>query len=88
MATEYDKAKSERNARERGLPFSMAEAFDWSSARVEPDERRDYGEPRFVAVGRIEGRVCVMVFTPRGESLRVISLRKANSREVRDYEKA
>jgi hypothetical protein len=50
------------------------------------DTRRDYGETRYIALGHIGDRVHSLVFTPRGDALHVISLRKANRREVRRYE--
>ncbi len=53
-----------------------------SSSRI----RRDYGEQRFQAIGYIDVRLHVLVFPPRGRTLHVISLRKANSREVKRYE--
>ena len=45
------------------------------------DNRKDYGEPRFITVGRLDGRMVVTVWTPRGAARRIISLRKANDRE-------
>lgn len=87
MIIEFDLAKSERNARERELPFDLADEFDWDTALIIEDTRRDYGEPRFRAFGFIGDRMHAMVFTPREGGLRVISLRKANRREERKYEK-
>ncbi len=52
---------------------------------VAPDDRFDYGEVRQVAFGRIGGRLFVCVFVDRGSTRRIISLRKANSREVKRY---
>ncbi len=52
---------------------------------VTDDDRKDYGERRRVAYGRIEGRLFVCVFTDREDVRRIISLRKANSRERRAY---
>jgi uncharacterized DUF497 family protein len=49
MAIEFDSAKSDWNVRERGLPFSMVEDFDWDTAVTREDARSDYGEPRYVA---------------------------------------
>lgn len=86
MIIEFDLAKSERNARERGLPFDRADEFDWETALIIEDTRRDYGEPRFRAFGFIGGRMHALVFTPREGGVRVISLRKANRREERRYE--
>ncbi|WP_217488942.1 BrnT family toxin [Cupriavidus gilardii] len=50
------------------------------------DERRQYGETRYIAYGPIGTRLQCLVFTIRGDTLRAISLRKANFREVRDHE--
>ena len=85
MEISFDPAKSARNVADRGLPFELAVAFDWSSALVAQDARRDYGEPRFSAIGLIGDRLHVVVFTPRAQAVHVISLRKANQREVRRY---
>ena len=83
---EFDAAKSERNAQERGLPFDMAEQFDFDTAVIRPDTRRDYGELRYQAFGLIDNRLYFLAFSLRGNAVRVISLRKANAREVRFYE--
>jgi uncharacterized DUF497 family protein len=88
MAIEFDPAKSEWNVRERRLPFSMVEDFDWDTAGTREDARTDYGEPRYVAIGCVAALVYVVVFTPRGEDTRVISFRRANDREIRAYEDA
>ncbi|WP_371257065.1 BrnT family toxin [Pandoraea sp. SD6-2] len=56
------------------------------TALVGIDDRRNYNEERFVTLGLIGDRVHVMVFTVRGEAIRVISLRKANRREVKQYD--
>jgi uncharacterized DUF497 family protein len=52
---------------------------------VRHDTRRDYGEPRVIAYGLIRGRINVCVYTLRGDIYRIISLRKANRREVDAY---
>jgi uncharacterized DUF497 family protein len=82
----FDSGKNERNIAERGLPFELVEDFEWDGALVVEDVRKDYGERRFQALGRINGRLHALVFTPRGGSVHVISLRKANRREVKLYE--
>ncbi len=81
----YDPEKSERNRRERGLPFDRAAAFDFQTALYAIDERRDYGETRIVALGLIGDRVHVLCFVENDDGIRVISLRKANPREVNRY---
>jgi uncharacterized protein len=80
---EFDENKSRRNARERRLPFTLAADFDFSTARVTEDRRSDYPECRFVALGYIGRRLHVLCFTPIADGIRVISLRKANTREVK-----
>jgi uncharacterized DUF497 family protein len=82
---EFDPEKSERNVRERGLPFDLASEFDFSTALVTEDRRSDYPERRFVALGFIGRRLHVLCFTPIPGGIRVISFRKANSREVKAY---
>ncbi|RWA38841.1 hypothetical protein XfCFBP8082_12310, partial [Xylella fastidiosa subsp. fastidiosa] len=62
-----------------------ADGFEWETAVVREDTRKQYAEPRFEAKGYIGNRLHVMVFCLRGDAVRVISLRKANSREVRSY---
>lgn len=86
MNIEFDAAKSARNTRERGLPFDMARRFDFDTAVIRLDTRHDYGEPRYQAFGLIDDRLYFLAFSLRGDAIRVISLRKANAREVRFYE--
>lgn len=88
MKIEFDPTKSARNDQERGLPFTAAASFDWESATYQEDIRHDYPERRFVAVGFIGQRLHVMCLTPINGGIRVISLRKANVREVKRYESA
>lgn len=68
------------------MAFTLAEEFDWPTAIVQEDMRQDYGERRYRAMGLIGQRLHVLVFTPRGSQLHIISLRKANQREVNRYE--
>jgi hypothetical protein len=86
VAITYDPDKNENNIALRGISFDRAADFDWSSALVVEDARQDYGEPRFQALGSIEGRLHMLVFSPRAGDTHVISLRKANKREVKRYE--
>ncbi len=81
----FDLAKNERNLVLRGLPFSLASEFDWLHAEIEEDLRHDYGEKRYQALGMIYERLFQIVFTPRGSTIHIISLRKANAREVKRY---
>lgn len=86
MEIRYDQAKHGRNIEERGLSFDDVAQFDFSTALVRRDARMNYGEERFIALGLIEARVHVVVFTGCAGGIRVISFRKANKREVRHYE--
>ena len=72
----------------RGLPFDLAAEFDFDSAQIVADERHEYGEMRYRAIGRLGDEIAVVVFTMRDETLRVISLRLASRKERRQYEKA
>jgi uncharacterized protein len=86
MKIEFDPAKNQRNITERGINFELAIDFNLATARIWTDTRYDYGEARFIALGYIGDRLHSMVFTVRCDILRVISLRKANNREVKRYE--
>lgn len=86
MKIEFDPEKNARNIELRGISFEEAARFEWESAVLIPDTRRDYEEPRYRAFGFIEDRLHALVFTLREGSIRVISLRKANRREVLRYE--
>lgn len=86
MHIEFDPAKNERNILERGLSFEWAADFDFDTAVVWPDTRKPYPEVRYVALGLLDTRLHVLCFTPAAGGIRVISFRKANSREVKDYE--
>lgn len=86
MKISCDPKKNARNIAERGLSFEQARMFDWETAIIWEDTRRDYGEERFIALGRIGERVHSLVFTRRLEAIHVVSLRKANRREVHRYE--
>ena len=86
MEIVFDAAKSDWNIRERGISFERAREFDFQTARIAQDARKDYGEVRFQALGLVSGRVHVLVFTETSTGIRVISFRKANKREVKEYE--
>jgi uncharacterized DUF497 family protein len=68
--------------------FRLALLLDWESVVALPDTRRDYGEQRLIGYGVLERRLYCVVFVVRGRKLRVISLRKANRREVKRYEES
>ena len=86
MIITYDPSKNLRNIVERGLPFDQAAEFEFSTAIFALDARHRYAEDRVRAIGKIRGRVHVLVYTYTADGIRVISLRKANAREVKSYE--
>ncbi|WP_434557804.1 BrnT family toxin [Pseudomonas sp. Z4-20] len=63
MQITYDPAKDARNVEERGLPFALVRDFEWSTALILEDDRFDYGECRYRAMGYIGDRLHVVVFT-------------------------
>lgn len=84
---EWDASKSEACFKERGFDFAYAaSAFADPCRQVSLDNRRSYGEDRYQLNGLIEGRLFVVVYTTRRNVIRIISARKANSREVKQYE--
>ncbi len=87
MDISFDPAKNDWNIRERGLPFERAADFSFGSARIHEDVREAYPERRFVALGWLDARLHVLCFSPTPSGIRVISFRKANQREQRDYER-
>jgi uncharacterized DUF497 family protein len=86
MIIEFDPAKSARNARTRGLPFERATEFDWETAIYWEDTRKAYSEHRIVGLGYLEKRLHVLCFIHISDGVRIISFRKANSREIKRYE--
>lgn len=82
MRIEYDPEKNRRNVETRNLQLAAAITVLEAPVRVIQDKRRDYGEDRFIAYGPIGDALHVCVFTLRGEVRRVISLRRANKREI------
>jgi len=87
MEFEWDDAKSEACLAHRGFDFEYAVRVFLDPDRIVGRDRRwDYGEDRYRLLGSIEGRVFVLIYTVRGSAIRLISARKANRKEVRDYE--
>ena len=87
MKIDFDPEKSCKNNSARQLPFDRAIDFEWETALYVEDVRYAYPERRFVAIGYLEARLHVLCFTPIEGGVRIISFRKANTREVRRYEK-
>ena len=87
MEITFDQAKNEKNILERGLSFDQVNDFDFLTAIIVVDARFDYGEVRFRALGWLNSRLVALVFIRCVNGIRIISFRKANKREVRQYEK-
>ena len=88
MDCEWDLAKSNSCQISRNFDFAyVVSIFKDPTLLVEHDQRWDYGEERFRALGLIDKKVFAVVFTRRFRAIRIISARRANSREVKRYEK-
>ena len=86
MEFEWDEEKATLNERKYGVPFPFATRVFLDENRVEwIDTRRQYGEPRWITIGLIEGIEIAVAYTLRGETIRLISARKAERHEREDY---
>lgn len=87
MKFEWDEAKSETCFILRGFDFAYAaQAFFDPHRIVHADTRFSYGEDRYQLMGMIQQRLFVVIYTPRHHAIRIVSARKANQREVKEYE--
>ena len=85
MEIEFDSDKRDKTLKERGLDFSRAVEVFAGVHFTGQDTRSEYAEDRFITVGTLNARLVVLVWTPRGEIRRIISMRKANEREKAIY---
>ena len=85
MKLDWDEAKRNWTLRERGLDFADAALIDWDQALTLEDARQGYPETRFITFAPIKGRLCVLAWCYRNGAMRIISMRKANAREVKKY---
>ena len=81
MKISFDPAKRDITLRERGLDFRDANRIFAGKNATIPDQRRDYGEARFITAGYLDDRMVVLVWTPREKSRRIISMRYAHGKE-------
>ncbi len=84
---EWDEEKKLQNATNHGLSFEDAELVFNGPCLTFQDTRIEYQEERFITIGFLERRMVVIAHTPRGDNTRIISMRKANSREQKNYQK-
>ena len=81
MAVEFDETKRRNTLEARGLDMARAgEVFEGATLTV-ADDRKDYGEDRFITIGFLDESMVILVWTPRDGAHRIISMRKANERE-------
>lgn len=85
MSIDFNPEKDQVNRTKHGLALDRAIDMDLRTAVVQSDERRDYGEPRWRAYGMLGDRLHMLAFTVRDGRMRVISLRRANAREMKRY---
>ena len=83
---EWDERKRRENADKHGIDFTAIHGFDWDNAMY--NSTYTHGEERWVVTSYIEIRLHTVVYTSRGDRKRIISLRKASPREMRDYAQA
>ncbi len=77
----FDPAKDAANIEKHGVSLSLLGSVLDGETVTREDTRRDYGERRFATYGYVDGRLHAAVWTPRGDGIRAISVRKANARE-------
>ena len=88
MKIEFDPAKDAANVGRHGVSLQAAERFDWDTALVIEDDRFDYGERRFYALGYIGDRLHTLVYADGSDddAIRAISLWRSTRSEVKRYE--
>ncbi|MHB1618990.1 MAG: BrnT family toxin [Sulfuricella sp.] len=87
MEITFNPAKDTANISKHGVSLVLAADLEWDWLLFERDARHDYGEVRMIGYAPLGKRVYCVVFTDRGETRHIISLRKANTREVKHYER-
>lgn len=85
MQIEFDPNKDAGNQSKHGVSLSLASELDWEAALVWVDDRFEYGELRMIALAPKTGVLYYVALVERGEARRIISLRRANRREVKHY---
>ena len=85
MRFEFDTAKDRSNRAKHGVSLVVAVELDWDAALVWIDGRFEYSETRMIALAPKTGILYCVAFVDRGEVRRIISLRRANRREVKHY---
>jgi uncharacterized DUF497 family protein len=85
MRIEFDSAKDVANQEKHGVSLVLAGELDWDAALVWNDNRFEYNELRMIALAPKTGILYFVAYVDRGNARRIISLRRANRREVNHY---
>ena len=86
MQVEWDERKNRLNIEKHGMALSDSWRVFERPLLIRLDDRKDYGEPRWITLGNLAGTVVVLVFTRRGKTIRAISMRKGNKHERQIYQ--
>ena len=83
MRITFNRTKRDKTLADRGLDFRHAKYVFAGTHLTRMDDRREYGEPRFITAGMLDDRIVIIAWTPRGVARRIISMRRANGREIK-----
>ena len=86
MTFEWDEAKNQTNVRKHGVDFETAKRIFEGPVVTGIDQRKDYGEDRYITIGRVARDVLIVVaYTNRDGRIRLISARPASRKEKQTY---
>ncbi len=87
MGFQWHEEKSAANQEKHAISFLQAAQIFRGPILKRTDDRKDYGEPRFIALGAFDGEILCVVFTERDGDIRLISARKASKHEREKYQR-
>ena len=85
MNFEYDPGKSASNLEKHGIDFEQAQTL-WEDQWMLEAPAKTEDEMRFLSIGEIQGKHWAAIWTPRGDAVRIISVRRARREEIEYYE--
>ncbi|GCL50760.1 MAG: BrnT family toxin [Microcystis sp.] len=85
---DWDQSKRYSNIEKHGIDFAAVPPIFDGHCLIREDNRQDYQEIRMCLLGQLNGIICYVVYTIRGETCRLISARRANERERRKYQES
>jgi uncharacterized DUF497 family protein len=88
LLIEFDPLKNQSNIAKHGVSLALASELEWEQALIRVDDRFEYGERRMIALAPRTGALYYVAFVDRHRVRRIISLRRANRREVKHYAQA